>query len=254
MPNWIERAVVSPASSATTLRPKSIPDVTPPAVITFPSLTTLAFSVRRADQRQQIGKRPMGCRPPPFEQPGDAQNKGARTDRRDIFRGICLAADELDGFAVLDRLRDTVSATRHADQVERGTVRKCVRRHQSETAIAGHRRVRFRDDVDRRVRHAREHLQRSREIELREIGENNKADIEERHMCYFVRNGGASPSAIHAAERRSLRCRCRAAIAIMSAVWQSAARRPRHAPRAAHRRGKSRGPALPRPDRRKSRR
>jgi hypothetical protein len=35
---------VSPAISATTLRPKSIPDVTPPAVITLPSLTMRGFS------------------------------------------------------------------------------------------------------------------------------------------------------------------------------------------------------------------
>ena len=44
MPSWIARAAVSPAISAATLRAKSMPDVTPPAVITLPSFTILPFS------------------------------------------------------------------------------------------------------------------------------------------------------------------------------------------------------------------
>src|SRR5262249_10516820 len=44
IPSWLAWATCSPAISATTLRPKSIPDVTPPAVITLPSLTMRAFS------------------------------------------------------------------------------------------------------------------------------------------------------------------------------------------------------------------
>jgi hypothetical protein len=42
-PSWMACATGSPAISATTWRPKSIPDVTPPAVITFPSSTTRPF-------------------------------------------------------------------------------------------------------------------------------------------------------------------------------------------------------------------
>src|SRR5215831_7435544 len=44
MPSWIVRAAVSPAISAATLRPKSMPEVTPPAVIKLPSFTILDFS------------------------------------------------------------------------------------------------------------------------------------------------------------------------------------------------------------------
>jgi len=44
MPSWIVWAVVSPAISAATVSPKSISEVTPPAVITLPSRTTLPCS------------------------------------------------------------------------------------------------------------------------------------------------------------------------------------------------------------------
>src|SRR5262249_57459305 len=43
-PSWMACAVGSPAITPTDLRPKSIPEVTPPAVMTLPSLTTRAFS------------------------------------------------------------------------------------------------------------------------------------------------------------------------------------------------------------------
>jgi hypothetical protein len=46
----------------------------------------------------------------------------------------------------------------HADQIEGRTVHKGVRRHEAEPAIAWHGRLRFRDNVSRRLRKAREHL------------------------------------------------------------------------------------------------
>ena len=72
-------------------------------------------------------------------------------------------------------------AAGHADQIERRAVREGVGRHQTEAAIARHRRARFGDDVDCRSGKPRQHLQRTGEVELRQIREDHKTDVERGH-------------------------------------------------------------------------
>jgi hypothetical protein len=56
--------------------------------------------VRGPNERQQIGKGPMGCCPPSFEQPGDTQNECAGADRGNILcRGVTVGKARESGFA-----------------------------------------------------------------------------------------------------------------------------------------------------------
>src|ERR1700682_4570017 len=96
--------------------------------------------------------------PPPFEQSGDTQNECTGANRGNILRGARLLADKLYGFAIADRFDHTLAPPGGADQVEGRTIRKAVGWNEAEPAITGHGRLRFRDDVDRRLRKAREHL------------------------------------------------------------------------------------------------
>src|SRR4051812_44572831 len=114
--------------------------------------------VRGPDERQQISKSPMrGC-PTSLEQSGDTQVDCAGAYRGDILRGARLAADELYGFAIAERVDHAQVSPGDADQVERRTVHKCVRRHEAEPAIAWHGRLRFRDNVSGGLGKAREYL------------------------------------------------------------------------------------------------
>src|SRR5260370_41882051 len=114
-----------------------------------------------------------------------------------------MAADELYGFAIAESFDHSQVSPGDADQVEGWTVRKGVRRHEAEPAIAWHGRRRFRDNVSRRLRKARERLQRAGKIEQCQIGEDDKADIEERHFCRpFVLKRERNPVAGTASLRR----------------------------------------------------
>jgi hypothetical protein len=86
-----------------------------------------------------------------------------------------LPAYELDGVAIADRPDDTA---RNADQIEGRTVRESVRRDEAEPAIAGHGGLRFGDNMGCRLRQSGEDLQWAGKVELRQIGENDKADGE----------------------------------------------------------------------------
>ena len=55
------------------------------------------------------------------------------------LRSTRLPADELYGFAIADCPDDTVASAWDAEQVEGRTVRKGVRWHEAQPAIAGHR-------------------------------------------------------------------------------------------------------------------
>src|SRR5258708_10994365 len=141
--------------------------------------------------------------PPSLEQSGDPQDERAGAYRGDIHGGARLAADELYGFAIAERVDHAQVSPGDADQVEGWTVRKSVRRHEAEPAIAWHGRLRFRDNVSRRLRKAREHLQRPGKIEQCQIGENDKADLEARHFYRpFVLKRERNPAGDTASWRR----------------------------------------------------
>src|SRR5207245_5089146 len=71
---------------------------------------------------------------------------------------------------------------RHADQIERRTGRECGCRQQAEAAVARHSSVRLGNYVHCRLRQPCEDLQRPSEIELGQLREDDKADIEDRHF------------------------------------------------------------------------
>ena len=79
----------------------------------------------------------MGRCPPSFEYSGDTQDERTRANRGHVFRSTRLSADELNGFAIADRLDDPVAAAGDTEQVEGRTIRKGVRWHEAQPAIAG---------------------------------------------------------------------------------------------------------------------
>jgi hypothetical protein len=99
----------------------------------------------------------------------------------DVFRTLRLPPHEGDGLLVDHGAGDAGGAAGHADEVERRAIREARRRHKAEPTIARHRRQGLGGDVDRRVRQPRQNLQRAGEVELRQLGENDEADIEVRH-------------------------------------------------------------------------
>jgi hypothetical protein len=124
----------------------------------------------------------MRRRAPSFEQPGDTENECAGANRGDVFRRARLAPDEIDRFPVADRADDAFDTAGNADQIERRAIRKCMRRHETQSAVARHRRNRLSDDEGRRVGQPGKHLQRPGEVELRQVRENDKAEFEIRHI------------------------------------------------------------------------
>src|SRR6185436_10219681 len=99
-------------------------------------------------------------------------------NRSDILRAARLQVYELDSFSIADCADDTAHSARNADEVEGRTVRESARWHEAEPAIAGDGRLRFGDDVGCRLRQPGEDLQWTGKVELGQIGENDKADIE----------------------------------------------------------------------------
>jgi hypothetical protein len=99
-------------------------------------------------------------------------------NRRYIFRPCGLPTDELDRLSIADGADDAAHAAGNADEIKRGAVRERVRRHEAQPAIAWHRSVRFGDNMRRRMRQPSENLQWTGKVELRQIGKNDKAEIE----------------------------------------------------------------------------
>ena len=112
-----------------------MPEVTPPAVMRLPSLTILAFSSGRSDERQQLGVAPMRGRAPPLQQASDAENECAGAHRGDVFRTRGLPPHEGDGFLVDHGAGDAGGAAGHADEVERRAVGEGRRRHEGKAAM-----------------------------------------------------------------------------------------------------------------------
>ena len=77
MPSWIVRAARSSAISAMTLRPKSIPDVTPPAVIKLPSFTIRASSNVAPNGGKRSVKAQWMVARSALERSGSAENERA---------------------------------------------------------------------------------------------------------------------------------------------------------------------------------
>jgi len=109
-------------------------------------------------------------------------------------RRNALPTDECDGLLIADCSDDAGHAAGNADEIERGTVCKSVRRHKAQPAIAGHGSIRFGDNVGRRMRQPGENLQWAGKIEPRQISKNYEAEIEIRHAVAPFASGYAARS------------------------------------------------------------
>src|SRR5215470_15951844 len=134
--------------------------------------------VRRPEAQQEIRVSPMRCDSTPSEQTGGAKNERAGANGGHILCCTRPQSDKLDGLSIADRSDDALHAAGNADQIKGRTVRESPRRHEAEPAIAGHRSLRFGDDVGCRLRQPGEDLQRACKVELCQIGKNHEADIE----------------------------------------------------------------------------
>jgi hypothetical protein len=123
----------------------------------------------------------MRGRPPSLQQAGDTENESAGAHRGDVFRALGLSPHEGDGLLVDHGAGNAGSAAGHTNEVERRAVRKGRRRHEREPALARHRRHGLGGDVGRRIWQPCEDLQRAGEVELRQLGKDDVADIEVRH-------------------------------------------------------------------------
>ena len=100
---------------------------------------------------------------------------------------------------------DTPIAAGHADEVERLAVGKRRRRHQAQAAVAGHGIARLGDDVRLGVGQPVQHLQRPREVELREVGKQHEADVERHRVgCLPPSARWPYPSCRHRLQRLAL--------------------------------------------------
>src|SRR5262245_13384231 len=135
-----------------------------------------------SDERQKISICPVRGSPSSLKQSGHTQNEGTGAHRRDVLCSSRLLTDEFDGRTIIDNAGHAFASPRYANQVERRTALERMGRHETESAIARDGRHCFRDNVGRRLRKPREHLKRTREIQLRQTWEDDKANVEKRHV------------------------------------------------------------------------
>jgi len=89
-----------------------------------------------SDERQKIGIGPVRRSPSPLQQTSHTQNKCAQANRGDVLCGPRFLTDELDRLTIIDNIGNALASARYTDQVERRTIRKGVRRHETKSAIA----------------------------------------------------------------------------------------------------------------------
>src|SRR5579864_4468804 len=106
-----------------------------------------------------------GCAAP-FEQSGNAENKGAGTHRRYVLRRARLQPHKFYRLRIPHRLDNTGAAAGDANQVEARTVLKGMCRYETEATVAWDRSGGFGDDMHRRSRQSCENLLRTCEVEL----------------------------------------------------------------------------------------
>src|SRR5262245_48325070 len=95
--------------------------------------------MRGANQGQKSCKGPVRGGAASFEQSGDTEDKCASAHRGHILRCGSLPADKLYRVAITYCFDDTGATAGDADQIEWRAIRKCMRRHQTKTAITRYR-------------------------------------------------------------------------------------------------------------------
>src|SRR5215216_6977012 len=117
-----------------------------------------------------------------FKQASSPEDKRPGTYGRDVLCRARLPSNKLDRLLVAERINNALVSPWDADQIEIRTILKRVRRQEAETTITRHGVLGFGDDVHRRVGQSRQHLLGPGEVELRQVGEDDEADTEERHL------------------------------------------------------------------------
>jgi len=175
--SWIDLATSSPASSAATVRPKSMPAVTPPPEMRLRSRHHALGDRDGAEILQHVAPRPVAGRLVALEQAGRAQHQRAGAHRGDVARPRCLPAQEVERLGI-GHQRHLAAAARHADHVELRALGEGRRGHDREAGIGRHRIARLPDHVQPGAGHAAQHLGRPGGVELRDVGIEQDADLD----------------------------------------------------------------------------
>ena len=130
-----------------------------------------------------VAEEPVGGGFVAIEQSGGGEDEGAGADGGDVLGGLGLMAEEVEGFGVGHLLGGAEVAAGNADEVELGAVGKSSVGLELEARHADNGFSGFGDEVDLAVGEGCEDLVGAGEVELGEVGVEEKADL--------VRHGGA---------------------------------------------------------------
>src|SRR5579863_3534054 len=129
----------------------------------------------RAEHRQHVDVAPVRRRPAALQEPGDAKQQSTGTDRGDVLRAPAGALDEIQQRVIPKRTRDAVAAGDEQHVDGRRVVDRMIGSHRRRE-VRRHRLPRSRDHDGTRVWRAREHVERAREVQEFEAGEDEHAD------------------------------------------------------------------------------
>ena len=132
---------------------------------------------RRAERAQHLAAHPVRRGALALKQSRGAEHQRAGAHARDVARAFRLTADEVERLGIVEQ-RVHASAAGHADEIELRAVRERRGRRDLHAAARRHRLSRFPDEMHFRVGKLDEDLVRAGHVELRDVGEQQKTDVE----------------------------------------------------------------------------
>ena len=178
-------AAATPRTSAASRSAPSIPAVTPAAKMKSAVDDDPLVHRDGAEPRQEVERRPVCGRPFAAQEPRRAAKKRAGADGKDFLRAFRLAPQPAEDLLVIHESFLAASAG-HVEDVELRRFRKRSVRHNAQPLQIARRRERLRVNPVRRVGQAREHLERTGQVDLVEVVEQQRADLQ---MNSFGKHG-----------------------------------------------------------------
>ena len=154
-----------------------MPAVTPAAKTQAPSTTTRSLTGIAPKIRQQVKRRPVRRRPASLEQAGRAAEQRARAHGENAARACRLLPDPAQHFGVLHQ-GFLAEAARHMQDIQRRRIGQGRVRRQPQSFQIANRRGGLAVDAIGRVRDARQHLERSGQVDLIDALEQQGADVQ----------------------------------------------------------------------------
>ena len=130
-----------------------------------------------AEERQEVERRPVCGRPPAAQKPSRAAKKRAGADGKDFLRACRLAPQPAEHLLVIHESLLAASAG-NVEDVELRRFRKRRVRHDAEPHHVARGRERLRVNPVRRVGHTREHLERTGQVDLVKVIEQQRPDLQ----------------------------------------------------------------------------